>query len=91
MSKLYWNSEADTVETLEKIRSAYDLFSPEYESFDYFLSACMYWNNGALVPLNEKIDRLQRRLDRYGNSLDIEEIEEITQEINSYKKLFSET
>lgn len=89
--KLYWNNETDEIETIDKIRSAYDLFAPEYGCFDYFLAGCMYWNNGSLVPLNEKIARLQKRLDRYGNSLEQDEIDELTQEINDYKKLFSET
>lgn len=92
MKKLYWNNELDKVETLETIRTDYyNLFNDQNESFEYYLSGCMYWNNGALTPLDEKIERLQERLDRYGDRLDTEEIQELQTEISEYKRLFTET
>jgi len=92
MTNLYWNMEADKVETGDSIKADYfDMFASDYDNFSDYLSACMYWNNGALIPLREKIDRIERRLARYGDMLEADEIEELTAELAELNRLYIET
>lgn len=49
----YYNNESEQIETEKAIAEAYVLFADEYESYQYFKSCCMYWNNGALHPIKE--------------------------------------
>ena len=49
----YYNIEAQQIETEEAIKKDYALFGSEYESYKDFLSACMWYNNGSLIPIQE--------------------------------------
>ena len=62
--KYYYNNETDTIESLDVIRSDYDLFSDEYETFEDYLSACMAYNNGALTDVTEKLRSVKRELNK---------------------------
>lgn len=63
MTKYYWNSEMDAVESVESIRADYyDLFGNDYNSFDEYLSACMYFNNGVLHDVRDRLKEVKEVL-----------------------------
>ena len=65
MSKYYYNSEMDEIESLDTIRSDYyDVFGNEYDTFEDYLSACMYYNNGVLTDVTDKLRDIKRELNR---------------------------
>ena len=49
----YYNNESECIETIEAVKQGFLFNLNEYDSFSDFLSACMYWNNGALYPIKE--------------------------------------
>lgn len=98
--KYYHNNETDAVESTGDVRKAYKEFGSEYATFDDFLSACMWWNNGALTPISDYIAKLEKRLGHITHSaimhdeweLYQDEIDNLTQEIdrlNIYRRLES--
>ena len=58
----FHNNETDTVESISDIRRSYDRFGDEYDTFQDYLSACMWWNNGALTPLEDYASSLEKQL-----------------------------
>ena len=91
MTTLYWNNETDTVETMEDLRRDYGLFAEEYQSFDDFVSACQWYNNGALEPLYKHISKLENELEKYSDYYDDSEKESIRNEIETLKRMYLET
>ena len=62
MSYYYCNEDDRILSTDELRHDYYEMFGEEYESFDDYLSACMYWNNGALTPLADHVSAVRKRL-----------------------------
>lgn len=91
MKNIYWNNETDSVETLEDIRKSYDLFGEEYETFPDYLSACMWYNNGALTYLCSHVSKMKNDLIRFEEFYESSEREAIMQEIEQLEKLYLET
>ena len=91
MEKYYWNIETDKVESIDDIILSYALFAKEYETFDYYLSACQTYNNGALVTLAHHIKQTEDNLSRYSDSYDDSEREAVRQDIARMKQLYLET
>lgn len=61
----YYCNEDDRILSTDEIRhDYYEVFGEDYESFDDYLKACMYWNNGALIPLADHVNTLKRRLNK---------------------------
>lgn len=91
MKPVFWNNEADKVETLEDIRSSFDLFAEEYESFPDYLSACMWYNNGALTYLCKHVEKLRSDLNRFEEFYDDDERQALRKEIRDLEKIYLET
>lgn len=89
MSKYFHSNEMDTVVSIDRIRSEFDEFQAEGsyldESFDEYLTGCMYWNNGDLTPLPTYINRLKDKLRHYIHS-DPDAVAELTAEIADLEK-----
>lgn len=97
MTALYWCNEDDKVYTIEDIKRDYPEFRNEYQTFGEYLDGCMYWNNGALYPLRDRVTELQldynRKLDighRYGFELVDDELTELKAELDNLTRLFAE-
>lgn len=92
--KYYHNNETDAVESTGDVRRAYEQFGDEYTTFSDFLSACMWWNNGALTPISDYITKLEKRLGFITHCAIIsnewelyqDEIDNLTQEIEQLNK-----
>ena len=57
----------------------------------------MYWNNGALYPLRDRVNVLQMEYNRklaigqkYGYELVDDELSELKEELDNFKRLYSE-
>ena len=97
METLYWCNEDDKVYTLAEIKKDYPEFRNEYETFGEYLNGCMYWNNGALYPLRDRVNVLQMEYNRklaigqkYGYELVDDELSELKEELDNFKRLYSE-
>lgn len=97
MKTLYWCNEDDMVYSLDDIRKDYPEFKNEYQSFGEYLDGCMWWNNGALYPLTDRIKELQTMYDRkqmigykYGFELVDEELDGLRSELDELKRLYEE-
>ena len=96
--KLYYSTEYDEVITEDNLREYWTEFSPEYETFSDYVSACMWYNNGNLIPLETKIDSLKKLLaraeynvDKYGCPEEYaDEIEQLNAEINMLSEYMKE-
>ena len=71
----YYNNETDAVDSLDDIRSDWEMLCAEGsvdpdEPFSYYLSGCMWWNNGVLYPLDDYVCMLNRRLAQVERSAD---------------------
>ena len=94
MSKYYWNSEIDEIESVDTIRTDYyDLFGQEYDTFDEYLSACMYYNNGVLHDVTDRKRDVKRELNRklmlakkYGMDEYIDEICDLMEQMDTLGK-----
>ena len=60
----YHCNETDEIVSLSQIRSEYSEFGAEYQSFDDYLSACMWYNNGALTDVRDKLREVKAELSR---------------------------
>lgn len=101
MDKYYWNSETGEVETLSTIMESYDR-EKAYMAFgdgspEAYIECSMYWNNGALHSLRDRIGELQAEYDRkknigyrYGFELVDDEIENIRSELYELNQLYLE-
>lgn len=70
--KWFYNVETQQYENMEAIRTAYNTYAEEYETFSDFLSACMTVNNGALQDLSTRWNKVNKML----NNTDPDEPEE---------------
>lgn len=88
----YWNNEMDVVESTRTIRESYEEFCNDGQSFDEYLTGCMWWNNGALTPLRDYITTLKLRRNRIERlmSNDIEYLEMYDDEYTALTALIAE-
>lgn len=61
----YYNSNDGTVITIDDVKKYYDEFGKDYETFEYYLDCCQYYNNGSLTRLEIYIQRLENLLNKY--------------------------
>jgi len=102
MDKYYWNIETQEAEPLEIIMESYDR-EKSYMAFgdgspEAYIECSMYWNNGALMSLRDRMQELQHNIDRkktigykYGMELVDEELEELQTELSELNRLYLET
>lgn len=90
MKTLYWNNETDEVVTMEDLMQSFPLFGNEYESFDDYVSACQWYNNGALCHLYKHIQNLEHDLIRFSEWYDDEEKESIRHEVSRLNQMYFE-
>ena len=62
--KAYYDNEMNTIVSEDEIRGCFESDNAGFETFSEYLTACMYYENGSLIPLPEKIDGLKRELAR---------------------------
>ena len=67
MKRYFYSIENDNVIPIETVNKFYhenleNGSIPGNETFDYFLQSCMYWNNGDLMPIIDKLSELHKRL-----------------------------
>ena len=91
--KYYHNNESDIIESLDDIRSDYELFGDEYDTFDDFLNACMASNNGVLTPVSVRLTTVKRRLNeklvlaqKYGYDEYADELADLLEEMDTLSK-----
>ena len=61
---LYYCNENQVVIDKNELCMCFQIDNAGHESFSEYLESCMYYNNGSLIPLPEKIDELKRELAR---------------------------
>ena len=94
MEKYYLNNETDAIESLYVIRSDYyDVFGQDYDTFDDYLTACQWYNNGALTPVSVELKRVKRELNeklmlsrKYGYEEYAEELADLLELLDYYGK-----
>ena len=93
----YFCNEDDRILATSDLRAEFDMFRSEGsyldESFDEYLTGCMYWNNGALTPLLNHIDNLRRDLARvksYDDPDNDEWVENLSAQITECEKYYLE-
>lgn len=89
--------EDDRILSTEQLRSDFEGFQLEGayvgETFDDYLTGCMWWNNGALTPLLDHLADLRRDLARvksYGDPDDDEWIDTLSAQIAECEKCYLE-
>ena len=100
MAGYYHSCEWDEVLSSDDVRSLWEQFRNDGETYDEFLNACMSWNNGDLTPLTDYVNGLRRNLRRVlsathrygGDALDwyVDEIHDLTEQITTYEKYYLE-
>ena len=102
MDKYYWNIETQEAEAIETIMESYD-GEKSYMAFgdgspEAYIECSMWWNNGALMSLRDRMQELQHNIDRkktigykYGMELVDEELEELQTELSELNRLYLET
>ena len=102
MDKYYWNIETQEAEAIETIMESYDR-EKSYMAFgdgspDAYIECSMWWNNGALMSLRDKMQELQHNIDRkktigykYGMELVDEELALLQDELSELNRLYLET
>lgn len=89
---MYWCNETDSIVTEDELKENYrNIYASEYETFPDYLSACMWYNNGALTDLYSHISKLKKDLNRFIDWYDAEEVKAIQDDINRLEKLYLET
>ena len=61
----YFDSNDESVITIDDVKKSYDEFGKDYETFEYYLESCQYYNNGSLTRLEIYIQRLENLLNKY--------------------------
>lgn len=65
MEKYYYNNETDDIESLDTIRTDYyELFGNDYDTLEDYVTACQWYNNGALYPVSICLQNVKRELNR---------------------------
>lgn len=79
----YYDENSDSVVTIEQIKKEFQQFQAEglYTGYKFseYLQNCMDYNNGSLTELETKIERLERKLNRYSLISDNDNAELILQ------------
>ena len=84
---VYWDNETDSIVTEKELHENYERFSmKDYDSFDDYIMACMWFNNGSLTPLESHIEKVKRDLNRFIDFYDAEETEAIQADITRFEK-----
>lgn len=86
---VYWCNETDAVVTEEELKkNYYGIYESdgEYETFSDYLMACLWFNNGSLIPLESHIEKVKRDLGRFTDFYDAEETKAIRAEIAKLEK-----
>lgn len=94
MNKYYYNTESDELESIDTIRSDYELFkSEEYESFEDYLCACMWYENGVLIDVSDRVREVKEELNqkmelanKYGMDEYIDELAKLLEELDTLNK-----
>jgi len=93
----YYCNEDDRILSTEELRQEFDMFRSEGsyldETFDEYLSGCMYQNNGSLIPLSDHLNHLRRELSRvrsYNNPDNDDWIETLTAQISECERYYKE-
>lgn len=92
--KYYHVNETDEIISTDTLRTDYyDVFANDYDTFDDYVKACMWYNNGELTPVEKKLDDVKRELNRklaladtYGYSEYADELTELLAELHRYSK-----
>lgn len=85
--RYYFVNETQSVISETDIKRNYEEFKSEYESYSDYYSACMYWNNGELTPIEEKIASVKREIARkeaYASESDADFFDEDLSELRSF-------
>lgn len=94
MNKYYYNTESEVLESIDTIRSDYELFKgEEYESFEDYLTACMWYENGVLIDVSDRIREVKEELNqkmelanKYGMDEYMDELAELLEELDTLNK-----
>ena len=98
MIEKYWCNEDNKVYTIDDIMRDYPEFKNEYQTPEEYLSCCMWYNNGALYALSDRIQKVERDINRkkatgkkYGFEYVEEELSELRAELSELNRLYFET
>ena len=93
MNKYYYNTESGKLENIDTIRSDFGLFDSEYDSFEDYLTSCMWFNNGVLIDVSDRVREVKEELNRkmelankYGMDEYIDELAELLEELDTLNK-----
>lgn len=94
MNKYYYNTESEVLESIDTIRSDYELFKDEeYDSFEDYLTACMWYENGVLIDVSDRIREVKEELNqkmelanKYGMDEYIDELAKLLEELDTLNK-----
>lgn len=94
MKQYYYNSEIDEIQSIDTVRTDYyDVFGQDYDTFEQYLSACMYYNNGVLHDVTDKLRDVKRELNRklalarkYGYDEYEDEILSLIEQMDTFSK-----
>lgn len=92
--KYYHVNETDEIISTDTLRSDYyETFADDYQTFDDYVKACMWYNNGELTPVEDKLTAVKRELNRklafadtYGYDEYADELTELLAELHRYSK-----
>lgn len=85
--RYYFENESQSVISEAEIKANFEEFKDEYETYSDYYSACMWWNNGSLTPIEEKIDSVKREIakkEAFDSESDIEFFAEDISELRSF-------
>ena len=83
--KYYFENETQSVVSEDRIKAEYEEFGQDYDTFSDYLSACMYWNNGTLTPIHEKINAIYRQINITSDAEEAEELVEFLQRLRLFE------
>ena len=92
--KYYHVNETDEIISTDTLRSDYyETFENDYQTFDDYVKACMWYNNGELTPVEDKLTQIKRELNRtlsladaYGWDEYADELTELLAEMHRFSK-----
>lgn len=98
MNKYYYNTESGKLENIDTIRSDYyEFFESEHDSFEDYLTSCMWFNNGVLIDVRDRVREVKEELNRkmelankYGMDEYIDELAILLEELDTLNKAKAE-